>query len=188
MDLKLNSFNNYPQPVFTAQLKGTAIRSALRNAKDAFQLGEVSEIVSNIAQKGDNATIINCCADGTVTVSNDKFGIVSHKYNIKKWEQAENTGLDLLRNFSSDNGVLKAECKLIDYIFAHSKNAAAKKRKYDLYSSLPLSVSTRAALDSVAKKHKIIPSLSHNDFKVKSPEEELENFKSLLLENYQRYF
>ena len=127
MDLKLNSFNNYPQPVFTAQLKGTAIRSALRNAKDAFQLGEVSEIVSNIAQKGDNATIINCCADGTVTVSNDKFGIVSHKYNIKKWEQAENTGLDLLRNFSSDNGVLKAECKLIDYIFALANDDLSKQ-------------------------------------------------------------
>lgn len=188
MDLKLNSLNNYPQPAFTAQLKGTAIRAALKNAKDCFELGEVSEIVSNISQKGDTATVINCCADGSVTVSNDKFGIISHKYNLKKFDQSENSGLDLLRHFNSDNGILKVEFNLIDYIFAHSKNAAAKKRKYDLYSSLSLSVSTRAALDSVAKKHKIIPSLSHNNFKVKSPEEELENFKSLLLENYQRYF
>ena len=187
MDLKINSLNNYPQPAFTAQLKGTAIRAALKNAKDCFELGEVSEIVSNIAQKGDNATIINCCADGTVTVSNDKFGIVSHKYNLKKFDQSENSGLDLLRHFNSDNGILKVEFNLIDYIFAHSKNAAAKKRKYDLYSSLPLSVSTRVALDSAAKKHEIIPGFSLNGFNAKTSENELDNLKSLLLKNFQKY-
>ena len=81
MDLKVNNnYNNSHNPSFTAQLRGTAIRAAIRNAKDGFQIGEISEIINNAQEMGDKATIINCCADGTVIVSNNKFGISAHKY------------------------------------------------------------------------------------------------------------
>ena len=33
------------KPNFTAQLRGSAIREAIKSAKDSFQLGEVKEII-----------------------------------------------------------------------------------------------------------------------------------------------
>ncbi len=184
MDLKVS--NNY-KPAFTAQLRGTAIRSALRNAKDGFQIGEVSEILNRASEMGDSATIINCGADGTVTVSNDKFGISTYKYKLKKYEQSDNPALDLLRNFSSENGILKTEYNLFNYIFEHSKSMVSKKSKYKFYSSLPLSGTTKGMLDSAAKKQGIIPATPMPGIEAKTPEEELEKFKSIILKNFEHY-
>lgn len=188
MDLKVNNnYNNSHNPSFTAQLRGTAIRAAIRNAKDGFQIGEISEIINNAQEMGDKATIINCCADGTVIVSNNKFGISAHKYKLTKYTQSDNPALDLLRNFCSENGVLKAEYNLFNYIFEHSKNTASKKAKYKLYSSLPLSGTTKGILDAAAKKQGIIPAAPMPGINAKNPEEEFEKFKSIILKNFEKY-
>ena len=188
MDLKVSkNFNNTCSPCFTAQLRGTAIRAAIRNAKDGFQLGEVSEIVSRASEMGDTATIITCSADGSVLVNNKKFGFAGCKYKLKKYEQSENYALDLLRNFSSENGVLKAEYNLFNYIFEHSRNMASKKTKYKFYSSLPLSGTTKGMLDAAAKNQGIIPATPMPGINAKNPEEEFEKFKSILLKNFEKY-
>lgn len=154
--------NNKHTPLFTAHLKGSALRFAVKNAKDSFQLGEISEIITNVKYFGDQTTIIDCNADGFVSVCNDKFGNIVHKYNLIKNDKSDNPYLDLIRNFNSDNGVMKVEYKLLDYVFEHSKNLTVKQAKYKLYSSMPLSSVTKVVLDTVAKKHNVIEASAKN--------------------------
>lgn len=186
MDVRLNAGNslnnNYNSPAFTAQLRGSAVKMAMKSAIDGFQVGEIPEILDKVAAYGDNATKINCNADGLVSVCNDKFGDIIHKFKLPKNERSKNPFLDFLRTFNSENGILKVEYNLFDCIFEHSKNLAVKQGKYKLYSTLALNTSTKTALDAAAKKHGLTGSapVSENSIQAK---QSLENLKEILLKN-----
>ena len=48
LNTKYEKLNTCRKPNFTAQLRGSAVRSAIKSAKDTFQLSEISEIIDNI--------------------------------------------------------------------------------------------------------------------------------------------
>lgn len=160
------------QPQFTAQLRGLAIRSAIKEAKDAFQIGEITEILDNVERFGDKYTIINCAPNGLVTVTNNTFGDVVHKFNIKMNEKSNNKFLEMLRSFNSENSIMRCEKDLIDRRFSITRN---KKSLYEYYSSKSMNPLTKYALDYVAKLHGILPAQKATTT--------IEEFKNLLLRN-----
>ncbi len=183
MDIKITPASKSPasvvsnKPAFTAQLKGNAVKMAVKNAVDAFQIGEVTEILENVRYLGDSATRIDCNADGLVSVSNQKFGNLVHKFKLRKNDKSNNPYLEFLREFNSNNGILRVEHNFFGFIFGHIKSPAMKEAKYKLYSSLPMSSATMEALNNTAKQHGIIKMQ-------KSPEDDavtLERFKEAIL-------
>ena len=183
MDIKITPATNSPasvvsnKPAFTAQLKGNAVKMAVKNAVDAFQIGEVTEILENVRYLGDSATRIDCNADGLVSVSNQKFGNLVHKFKLRKNDKSNNPYLEFLREFNSNNGILRVEHNFFGFIFDHIKSPAMKEAKYKLYSSLPISTGTRCVLDNIAKQHGVLPSTAGNE----DPKAALEKVKTVFL-------
>lgn len=178
MDIKITPASvKSNRPAFTAQLKGSAVRIAVKDAIDAFQVAEVKEIVDNVKLFGDSTTKIDCRADGLISVSNQKFGNHIHKFKLRKNNSSENPCLELLRAFNSQNGLLKVEHGFLGFVFEHIKSPAMKEAKYKLYSSLPISTGTRCVLDNVAKQHGVLPSTAGNE----DPKAALEKVKTVFL-------
>lgn len=189
MNININS-NNYSKrclnPNFTAQLKGSAVRMAAHRATEGFELGEIGEILDNVSQFGDRATIINCGTDGIVSVSNDNFGNFVHRFKLDKNEKAKNPFLELLRNFNSDNGILKVEFNFFDSLFKRTKTLRLKQEKYKLYSSMPVSVSTKSALDAAAKKNGIIKDHELAGKTQQDIKNEFEKIKAMFIASFEK--
>jgi len=193
MNITLNTSTtdntNCRKPNFGAQLRGSAIRGAIKEAKDINEMFEVAEILENVKQFGDKKTIISCGFDGLVTVSNGRFSeIVVNKFKLNRNDQAPNPFLDLLKVFNTENRIIKLEHDLFDSIFAHTKGLEAKKSKYKLYSSYDLPVTTRAVLDNSARNNGLLPG---SEKLMISKQEKLEKFNKLkaqLLANFQKSF
>ena len=180
MDIKITpAIAKSQRPAFTAQLKGSAVRMAVKNAVDAFQIGEVTEILENVRYFGDSTTKIVCNADGAVSVSNQKFGDLAQKFKLRKNDKSNNPYLEFLREFNSTNGILRVEHNFFGFIFDHIKTPAMKEAKYKLYSSLPISTATREALDNIAKQHKVIKTMQ--TAQDQDTQVVLENFKEAIL-------
>ena len=62
MNIILNTstpgIEKYRKPDFTANLKGSAIRSAVTKAKDIAEVAEIREIIDNVRHLGDATTEI----------------------------------------------------------------------------------------------------------------------------------
>lgn len=180
--------NNCRKPNFTAQLKGSALRSAIKEAKDASQLFEVPEIIENVRRFGDKNTIINCASDGQVTVSNEKFSqMFVNKFKLKKNVQTENPCLDLLKVFTTENRIMKLEQDLFDTIFSHTRGLEAKKAKFKLYSSYDLPVTTSMVLKNSAKNNGILTD-TNVVFSAQQKQDALNKLKDTLLKNLQSNF
>ena len=87
MNIILNTstpgIEKYRKPDFTANLKGSAIRSAVTKAKDIAEVAEIREIIDNVRHLGDATTEILCENNGSVTISNPKFGKLAHTFKMK---------------------------------------------------------------------------------------------------------
>jgi len=180
--------NSYNKPNFTAQLKGNAVRMAIKQSTNPSEMFEIAEILENIKRFGDNSTTILCDLDGFVTVSNEKFSRIVNKFKLNKNEKANNPYLDLLKVFNTENRILKLEQDLFDSIFSHTKELAAKTAKYKLYSSYELPVTTSMSLKNSAAKHGVDTGLK---ITIPSKEKQLEKFnelKNMLLANFQDKF
>ena len=157
MNINLNNQYNNQKTAFSANLKGTAVRMAVSKSTEAFQIGEIYEILENIQSFGHKSTNITCGADGLVSVSNNKFGQLVHKFRLQINEKAQNPFLDLLKVFNTENRVLKTEYDLLDSVFKHTKNQAQKEAKYKLFNSYNIPANTKVALNSAARKNNVIP-------------------------------
>ncbi len=161
MKINSNYQNNYKNKTcFTAQIKGPAVLSAIKKAKEFSELGEIREVIENVKNIGDLATEIYLENSGLVKVSNKKFNKVVDTFNYRLNENLENPYLEMLKSFNTMNKILKCEVGLLENIFSHSKN---KKSIYDLYSTYNLSSMTKIALDNVASKSGIIESKTQNN-------------------------
>lgn len=176
--------NNCRKPAFGAELRGTALNLAIKKASDGFQLGEIAEIVGNVELMGDKTTKINCAADGLVTVLNDKFGHIIHKFKLSVNEKAENPFLDLLRSFNSENRIMKLEYDLLDSAFAHTRNQATRDAKFKLYSSYNISSTTKFVLGSVAEKNGVVVEKGQKRKTAEESQHLFNRIKESLLENY----
>lgn len=156
MDLTVNSYQTRRNPNFTARVKGPAVLSAIKKASSSNELGEIQEILFAADRFGDKATELICETDGSVTVKNAKFGKFVHKIKFPLNEKSRNPLMDVLRRFSTDNGVINFENEFITCRFNHAKEAN-KKNLYNLFKSNNLSRSTSLTLDAVARKQGIIP-------------------------------
>ncbi len=176
------------KPNFTAQLKGSAIKMAIKEAKTPTEIFEVAEIIENIKCFGDKNTTIICDLDGFVTVSNEKFSKIINKFKLSKNEKNKNPYLDLLKVFNTENRILKIEQDLFDSIFSHTKGLESKTAKYKLYSSYNLPVTTNMSLKNSAARHGVETGLN---ITVPSKEKQLEKFnelKKMFLANFQDKF
>lgn len=188
MNITFNpSQNQYKSPNFTARLKGSAIKMAVKNAKDGFQFGEISEILENVKSFGDNLTKINCDTSGEVSVCNSKFSDFVYKFRLPKNNKSENPFLDMLRNFNSENSIMKMEYNLFNYIFEHSKNNSVRRTKYNFYSSLPMSFTTKSVLDAAAKKQGIISDPLYSPEGSKESIAKFEKLKEMFIKNIEKY-
>lgn len=176
--------NNCRKPAFGAELRGRAVNLAIKKASDGFQLGEITEIIGNVELMGDKTTKINCAADGLVTVLNDKFGNIIHKFKLSVNEKAENPFLDLLRSFNSENRIMKLEYDLLDSAFAHTRNQAARDAKFKLYSSYNISSPTKFALKSAAEKNGVVVEKDHKHKTAEETQHLFNKLKNALLESY----
>ncbi len=185
MNITVNSNNHSKRclnPNFTAQLKGSAVKMAVKQAVDGFQVGEVGEILDNVSRFGDRTTVIDCGSDGFVSVFNDKLSKLVYKFKLSKNEKSQNPFLDLLRNFNSENSILKAEYSLANHIFEHTPDKA-KAAKYKFYSNQPVSVTTKFAIDAAARHNKIIEDPELHGKTGQQIKEQLNNLKELFLKN-----
>ena len=180
MNVTLNTLTpskkNCCKPNFTANLKGSAIRSAVIKAKNISEVAEVKEIINNVKCLGDVTTEILCENNGLVTVSNSKFGKLAHTFKMKLNEKAENPFIEMLARFNTENFLVKCEGDLIEKRFAMAK-PSNKQALYDMYKSSNLATTTGCALDSVACKHGIIP--AHANAHIK-----LQDIKKMLFPEY----
>lgn len=173
-----NSYmDKYHKPNFTANLKGSAINSAIKKAKDFVEVAEINEIIDNVSRLGDKTTDILCESSGMVTISNPKFGKVAHKFKMKLNENSDNPFIEMLARFDTDNFILKCETSLIDKRFAMTKTGS-KKALYEMYKSSNLATLTENALDFTAGKHGIIKRENKNKNIT------LEMFKQMLFPEY----
>lgn len=164
------------KPNFTANLKGSAVSSAISKAKNISELGQIREILDDVQYLGDKTTKIICENNGLVTVSNSKFGNIEHSFKMKLNEKSDNPFIEMLARFNLENFIMKCELDLIDKRFAMSKQSS-KKALYDLYLSNNLALTTECALKFVADKHGIIPPS-------KAPKLTLENVKEIMFPEY----
>lgn len=181
LNTKYEKLNTSRKPNFTAQLRGSAVRSAIKSAKDTFQLSEISEIIDNINKIGDTDTIINCGHDGLVNITNKKFGKAEFKTKIVKNEKSNNPFLEMLRNFNSNTNIQKYELALFDNIFSHSRN---KQQVYNLYSTYSLNPRTRVLFELSASKYPEIKRSQDIGFDI-TP---LEQGKEMLLKHFSSIF
>ena len=147
------------KPNFTAQLRGSAIREAIKSAKDSFQLGEVKEIIENVNLKGDKDTIIDCTYDGFVKVKNAKLGETVYSEKLKRNEKSQNPYLEFLRVFNSDSNINKYESSLINRVFSHSKN---KQGLYNLLKTYDFTPKTKLIIQIEASKYPEISVLKNS--------------------------
>lgn len=164
------------KPNFTANLKGSAIRSAVIKAKNIAEVAEVKEIIDNVKRLGDATTEILCENNGLVTVSNSKFGKLAHTFKMKLNEKAENPFIEMLARFNTANFLIKCEGDLIEKRFAMAK-PSSKQALYNMYKSSNLATTTGCALDYVAREHGILPAHANAHLK-------LQDIKEMLFPEY----
>lgn len=179
LNTKYEKLNTSRKPNFTAQLRGSAVRSAIKSAKDTFQLNEISEIIENINKIGDKNTVINCNYDGLASITNKNFGKTEFKTKIAKNEKSDNPFLEMLRTFNSNTNIQKYEMSLFDKIFSHSRN---KQEIYNLYSTYNLNPRTRVLFELSASKYPEVKRTEEIIFSFASP-----NLKKLK-ENFLKQF
>lgn len=167
------------KPNFTANLKGSAIRSAVTRAKDFVDVAEINEILGNVKRFGDSTTEILCENNGMVTVTNPKFGNAAHKFKMTLNEKSQNPFIEMLTRFNTENFVLKCEVGLLEKRFALTK-PSSRKALYDLYKSSNLAAITENALDFAARKQGVIGGEFMNK------DLSLEKFKAMLFPQYFR--
>ena len=146
---------NTNQLRFTAQLKGSAVLSAINKSKTLTELAELREVIDNIKNFGDVTTEICCENNGIVKVSNRKFGNIFDSFKLSLNEKSENPFLDMLKIFNTENRVIKCELDLLERRFSHTKN---KKALYELYKTYDLSVVTKSALNTIAANYGLVKS------------------------------
>ena len=171
------------KPNFTAQLRGSAIREAIKSAKDSFQLGEVNEIIQNVNLKGDKDTIIDCAYDGIVKVKNSKLGETVYSARLKRNESSNNPYLEFLRAFNSDSNIYKYESSLINRVFNHSKN---KQFLYNLLKTYDFSPKTKLLIEYEVSKYPEVNSLKNSGMEFILPD--LEQAKQRFLEQFASRF
>lgn len=180
MNIILNTstpgIEKYRKPDFTANLKGSAIRSAVTKAKDIAEVAEIREIIDNVRHLGDATTEILCENNGSVTISNPKFGKLAHTFKMKLNEKSNNPFIEMLARFNTANFIMKCEGDLIEKRFAMSK-PSSKQALYDMYKSSNLTATTGCALDYVARQHGILPERSNAHLN-------LQDFKNMLFPEY----
>ena len=160
---KINSKQNYNQnsiPNFTAMLKGSAVRNAIKSAKDSFQLSEIGEILDNVSKMGDKDTLIDCSYDGLVKVSNSKMGKTVYQTKLKANEKSSNPYLEMLRAFNSRSNVNRYEYGLINRIFTHNKN---KQNLYNLLNTYSFSPATKLLIEYESSKYPSIVKKSNTE-------------------------
>lgn len=162
VNLKTALNNNYSKPAFTAQLKGSAVRKAISDINYEFQLEEYTEIMQNVKLFGDSKTIIDCASDGTVLVSNKKFGDFVNKFHLPVNKMSAYPFLDLLKNFNTEARILNCEYKLLDRVFCQAKNLEQKQAKFKLFNTDDVNYMTRFVLNKVAKEHGVLPEPKSN--------------------------
>ena len=138
MNIILNTstpgIEKYRKPDFTANLKGSAIRSAVTKAKDIAEVAEIREIIDNVRHLGDATTEILCENNGSVTISNPKFGKLAHTFKMKLNEKSENPFIEMLARFNTANFLIKCEGDLIEKRFVMAK-PSSKQALYNMYKS-----------------------------------------------------
>ena len=146
---------NNTTPAFSANLKGSAIRSAIDKSKLLSEVAELREILDNVKDYGDRYTEIICEKNGSVSVTNSKFGNVVHNFMMKLNEKSKNPFLDMIARFNTENFIMKCESDLIEKRFAMAK-PSSKKSLYEMYKSSNLASTTQILLDFTARKHGVL--------------------------------
>lgn len=180
MNIILNTstpgIEKYRKPDFTANLKGSAIRSAVTKAKDIAEVAEIREIIDNVRYLGDATTEILCENNGSVTISNPKFGKLAHTFKMKLNEKSENPFIEMLARFNTANFLIKCEGDLIEKRFVMAK-PSSKQALYNMYKSSNLATTTGCALDYVARSHGLLPESPNTKFT-------LQDFKNMMFPEY----
>ncbi len=174
---------NTKQQKFTAQLRGSAVRSAIKSAKDSFQLSEISEILDNVGRMGDRNTLIECSYDGLVRVSNTQMGKLVYQAKLKTNETSSNPYLEMLRAFNSRSNVNRYESGLINRLFLHNKN---KQSLYNLLKSYNFAPTTRLLIEYESSKYPSI--VQKSDTEIVFEKIDVEKMKEQMLKTLSTHF